>query len=540
MDQHLEAFNRALAWWFQSGDGAIDSLLNRVVFEARRNVASDVNGLSVLMKRPDTAFFVARGQDVPLLPVESLHSLFLDHQGARGGCRVRDHALDTVRFLEGRFRTSIMATMRLPESIVAGAEGAIWFGLQGGASAETIASAESMAKALSEWLESSAGVVSAYSQVVARRRDDQLRISELTALLHDARAPLGVLRYLAGEGLGADSQDALVRELEYLDKILAQGSPRCSSEAVSACDIGVVLGRVLQRHVHEFGVEGIRVERGYEDIGTSMPELDVERIITNLVSNAHRHSPGCRVVLGVESRKGRAVVSVRDDGHGISRQNLEALNRDQAFAEGPTSGWRVGIRSCKSKLRAVGGDLVISSELGRGTLVELVLPLVNLTPVRSSLCVADGGTIEGGAILADVVIIDDDQEHSESLKRLLERYGVRARKRATVDAFLKELSTSDGAIVLCDAHMPDGGAERLLTLLADQSHGVRVAVISGDATDDYLYKVSALGAQAFFCKPVDITEVCTWIREVQGALGWGSRSQSGKRTRPLVQPCQSI
>lgn len=397
-----------------------------------------------------------------------------------------------------------------------------------------------MAGTLSKWLSSCSGVISAHTQVVARRKEDLQKISELTALLHDARAPLGVLRFLAGEGLGADSQQALVRELEYLDKILAQGSPRGNFETVSVCDISEVLTRVVQRHVHECGADRIRFERGYEDIGTSMSELDVERIVTNLVSNAYRHSPGCRVVLGVESRKGRALITVRDDGQGISRDNLEALNRDQALAEGPTSGWRVGIRSCKAKLRTVGGDLVISCDHGKGTLVEVVLPLVNLASSCSSLCVADGGRFKGETLTADVVIIDDDQEHSESLKRLLERYGVRARKFSTVDAFLKELSTSDGAIVLCDAHMPEGGAERLLTLLSDRSHSVRVAVISGDASDDYLYKVSALGAQAFFCKPVDIGEVCTWIREVQAIGPWTRRPRGGISSGSLVQPYQSV
>lgn len=537
MERHLESFGRALSWWCQHSDGALESLLSRIAFEVGSNIAGGGKGFALLMKRRDAAFFVARAQEVPRLPSESLYSLFLDHQRARGGCRAWDHALDTVRFLEGRFRTSVMATMNFPKDLAEGAEGAIWFGLQGGASLEAIASAEAIARALSKFLAACSGVVSAHAQIVARRKIELQKISELTALLHDARAPLGVLRHLAGEELGPDSQQALARELEYLDRILAQGSPSSNSENVRGCDIGEVLARVAQRYVHECGVERIRFDRGYEDIGTSVSALDVERIITNLVSNAYRHSPGCRVVLGIESRKDRACISVRDDGRGISAENLEALNGDQEFPESLTSGWRIGIRSCRAKLKTLGGELVLSSELGKGTLVEVMVPLVNPASSRASLFVADGGMMQGQAVTTDVVIIDDDQEHSESLKRLLERYGVRAREFFTVKAFFAQLPTSDGMIVLCDAHMPDGGAERLLTLLADRSHGVCVAVISGDASDDYLYKVSALGAQAFFCKPVDIVEVCTWIREVEGIVRWGGRPNGGKSSGALVQKC---
>jgi signal transduction histidine kinase len=445
-----------------------------------------------------------------------------------------------VRHLEGRFRTSITATVGIPAALVSAAESALWFGLPGGASAEVVTAAEEMAHALTAWFSWCAGVISAHTQGVERRKEDRLKISELTALIHDARAPLGVLRYLARDGLGGDSKDSLARELEYLDKILGQGGPRGVVEPPSVCEVGQVLARVIRRHEHEAGAGRISMERSYDDIGAALSELDLERIVTNLVSNALRHSPGCNVALGAESRNSRAVISVRDDGRGISRSNLEALNHDQPLVEGPTSGWRTGIRSCKAKLRSVGGDLKISSEPGEGALVEVFLPLVNLAPARASLSVADGGVIGCGCATADIVIIDDDQEHGESLKRLLERYGIQAHTFSAVDSFLGELSKSERAIILCDAHMPDGGAERLLGSLAGGSHAARVAVMSGDASDDYLYKVSALGAQAFFCKPVDLNEVCTWIREVQGMADRGDGIHGGKKLGCLVKSGLSV
>jgi DNA-binding NarL/FixJ family response regulator len=60
--------------------------------------------------------------------------------------------------------------------------------------------------------------------------------------------------------------------------------------------------------------------------------------------------------------------------------------------------------------------------------------------------------------------------------------------------------------------MPDGGAERLLPILSTCSNAPRLAVISGDSSDDYLYRLAALGAQAFFTKPVEVDEVVAWVR----------------------------
>ena len=60
--------------------------------------------------------------------------------------------------------------------------------------------------------------------------------------------------------------------------------------------------------------------------------------------------------------------------------------------------------------------------------------------------------------------------------------------------------------------MPDGGAERLLSIVSSRQQTPRFTVVSGDATDEYLYKLAALGAQAFFTKPVAVDDIAGWIR----------------------------
>lgn len=516
MVTYLDAFGRALSWWLQRGDGDLEDLLNRIVFEARQVAAGDVMELAVLLKRRDAPFLVARGDDATIVPVEALASLFVAHQSERGGCRVRDHALDTVRFIEGRFRTSIMVSVNFPGGLSPSAECAVWVGLRSAASAEIIAHTEDLAKRLGEWLGCYAGAIVAHAQAATQREESERRIAELQALLHDARAPLGVLRYLASEGGCADSRDTAARELEYLERILAQGAPRRASERSCDGELGPIISRVAQRFTHEVGVERIRVERGYERISTPLIGLDVERIVTNLVSNAFRHSPGCHVTISLEARLDRAIIIVSDTGMGIPNEVLDAIERDEELTERATSGWGLGLRSCKAKLQLNGGELAIRSEVGRGTVVEVSLPRVSNPVEGPTAFVAEAAVGPPTPVTGQVTIIDDDRDHSASLEKLLQRYGVSARQFGSVDSFVFELSEREGQIVLCDAHMPDGGAERLLTLLSERAHSARVAVMSGDVSDEYLYKVSALGAQAFFCKPVDLGEVCGWIREVQG------------------------
>jgi DNA-binding NtrC family response regulator len=58
--------------------------------------------------------------------------------------------------------------------------------------------------------------------------------------------------------------------------------------------------------------------------------------------------------------------------------------------------------------------------------------------------------------------------------------------------------------------MPDGGAERLLQILATSRQAFRCAVMSGETDDDLLYRCAALGAREFFQKPLDIERLVAW------------------------------
>jgi DNA-binding NtrC family response regulator len=58
--------------------------------------------------------------------------------------------------------------------------------------------------------------------------------------------------------------------------------------------------------------------------------------------------------------------------------------------------------------------------------------------------------------------------------------------------------------------MPDGGAERLLKALRGSDRSRSVAVMSGDADDESLYRFAALGASEFFSKPIDAERLLAW------------------------------
>ena len=509
--------HRALsrAFSFCSGAPSFDLLqfLHRAAFELHHATQSDVAALALVMKQSDGSCLVGRSRDCQTLPSETLLGLLVEVMGEKLACRVKDHALDSVRFIDHRYRTSIVVRIDVPPTVSSGAECVVWFGLQGGAPPEIIAEAEEMGRALSEWLIWYGAVMQESIRIATERAAEHRRIGELSLLIHDARAPLGVLKYLIQAEGGERELTAVERELEYLERLLSQGGPRKVQNDAACCDVGEVVARVYRRYAQERGGDSLQFDRGYVPAYARVSDLDIERVVTNVVGNAQRHAMGSRTLLSIESRGDSVCISVRDNGPGISRDILDAIECERTLSPHATSGWGIGLRGCIAKVKECGGDLTIASRDGVGTKVTIMLPAASPPASRQALHVADGGVQRVSLLNAiDVFVVDNDIEHANSFARLLRSQDFSVRAFQSIHEFFSAFSGCDDVIILCDAHMPDGGAERLLSILSARQQSPRFAVVSGDATDEYLYKLAALGAQAFFTKPVAVDDVVRWIR----------------------------
>ncbi len=106
---------------------------------------------------------------------------------------------------------------------------------------------------------------------------------------------------------------------------------------------------------------------------------DGERLaqaLGNLVENAIRHTPtGKKVVLGGEAPDGECRLFVRDEGPGISEEDLPRLfDRFKRFAEGRPGRLGFGLAIAKGLVEAHGGRIEVVSQLEKGTTFTVVLP----------------------------------------------------------------------------------------------------------------------------------------------------------------------
>jgi cell cycle sensor histidine kinase DivJ len=132
----------------------------------------------------------------------------------------------------------------------------------------------------------------------------------------------------------------------------------------------------------------LQAERGGVAISTAIaPQAQrafadkraIKQILVNLLSNGVKFTPRggeVRITATVDAKG--LEIAVRDTGTGISRADLEKLGRPFEQVEGPQTrskeGTGLGLALVKSLAAMHGGEAILESALGEGTIVRLRLP----------------------------------------------------------------------------------------------------------------------------------------------------------------------
>jgi signal transduction histidine kinase len=153
-------------------------------------------------------------------------------------------------------------------------------------------------------------------------------------------------------------------------------------------EVRAVLADLVPPGLEELGLaqaidhrmKSLAAESGIEMIiEGSLPRLDdwVEQALygmsTEAVTNAVRHSHASTVRTELKVNKGRAVITVHDDGQGF----------DPSAAERRRAGGGLGLLGIARQARWLGGAASIRSRVGSGTLVRISIPIARHAGTRA-------------------------------------------------------------------------------------------------------------------------------------------------------------
>lgn len=119
-----------------------------------------------------------------------------------------------------------------------------------------------------------------------------------------------------------------------------------------------------------------------EEIILEGDPLQIRQVFRNLIGNAIKYTPkGGEVKFKVETDEGKVNIMVADNGYGIPAADLPFIfNRFYRVRSGKASeveGNGLGLAIVKTIVEQHNGHLSVESELGKGTLFGVRLPLKN-------------------------------------------------------------------------------------------------------------------------------------------------------------------
>ncbi len=124
-----------------------------------------------------------------------------------------------------------------------------------------------------------------------------------------------------------------------------------------------------------FNDDKIFVHSNREDIMISMDRIYLNRIITNLITNAKQAESDDRKLLinvDIEQFYKRIVISVEDNGVGIPKEKFESIFEPNFTSK--SSGMGLGLTMVRRMIEEYQGEITVKSQVGKGTKFTITLP----------------------------------------------------------------------------------------------------------------------------------------------------------------------
>jgi PAS domain S-box-containing protein len=382
---------------------------------------------------------------------------------------------------------------------------------------------------------------------------NQAKSDFLANMSHDIRTPMNAIlgfTELLKRGYGRSDAEAK----KYLETIHSSGkhlleiindildlskieAGQLSVENLACAPYGLVreVCTVLGVRTREKGIGlDLRVVGQIPEMIVSDPTY-LRRIVTNLVGNAIKFTEkgAVTVVLRlVPDDPPRMVLDVTDTGIGIAADKLDGMF--QPFVQADSSitrrfgGTGLGLTISRRFARALGGDIVVASEYGKGSTFTVTVATGPLEGVR----MLDESALAARAVdeVADadvrwtfppkhVLVVDDGPENRELLKLVLGEAGLIVEEAENGQIGVDIACSSPIDLVLMDMQMPVMDGYTATRTLRERGLAIPIFALSANAMKGAEQDIIAAGCSGCLMKPVNIDE----LMETLAALLGGTR-----------------
>ena len=380
------------------------------------------------------------------------------------------------------------------------------------------------------------GVVTVFRDVSRERelidsiqRADRAKSAFLASMSHEIRTPMNAIlgftqlllrdsslstsqrQYLETIGRSSEHLQALIDDVLEMSKIEAGRvavNPSAFDPRGLAADMTGMFRLRTEAKKLRFEVQ---VDDGVPDRLVT-DERKLRQILINLLGNAIKFTEHGHVLwrVRVEASNGagaRLLVDVEDSGPGIAVPDRERIFNpfEQAAAGARAGGTGLGLAISRQFARLLGGDVTVTSEVGRGSCFHVEVSLgkseAEPAPVESPSQRVIG--IKPTAVPCRVLVVDDQPENRRVMSEMLEAVGYLIREANNGAEAVASFPEWSPHAILMDMLMPGvGGADAIRQIRAmPQGRAPFILAVSASAFAENREQAIAAGADDFLSKP---------------------------------------
>ena len=233
--------------------------------------------------------------------------------------------------------------------------------------------------------------------IIKQKKISQIRDDFINNITHEFKTPIATIS-LASEVLLKASEGDENKRIKNYARVIYDENRRMREQVDRVMQMAILdknrynlnrqpinLDELIRNNVNNLCLEHCDREVKVKDkLSSANPEVNVDpihvgNIINNLVSNAIKYSEGTpEITIMSKNEDGHYIFSIEDLGIGIKKEDQKQIfDKFYRVSTGNihnVKGFGLGLYYVKTIIEAHGGEINVSSEYGKGTRFDVILP----------------------------------------------------------------------------------------------------------------------------------------------------------------------
>ncbi len=353
---------------------------------------------------------------------------------------------------------------------------------------------------------------------------DRLKSQFLANVSHEMRTPLtsilGEAELLAEQdadnGDERPSATAIQRNgthlLALVDQLLDLAKLESNTLLIEKrpCQPAEIIATTCSRFAEAATAKGIMLRVNAVSLAAMTMRTDPSRlrqmvsyIVDNAIKFTSRGSVAVTAQLSTDAGGQRLLITVTDTGIGIAPSFLEggigAFRQEDGSLTRQQGGSGLGLYMTQEIARSLGGELTIASNVGRGTRIDIQIPVDKVITAAPTLPAAARGR-------GRVLVVDDARDNQHLLKAMITKLGheveLADNGRIAIDRMVASRDGQPFDLVIMDLQMPELDGISAIRELRALGFDVPIVSLTAHALADDRERCLAAGASGYETKPI--------------------------------------